>query len=63
LLTKIRLSNLKVYARGQNLFTATRYLGVDPEVSSVGESVTAAGQDFGGLGQAKTYVFGIKIGI
>lgn len=63
LLTKIRLSNAKIYVRGQNIFTATRYLGVDPEVSSVGESVTAAGQDFGGLGQAKTYVFGIKIGI
>ncbi len=62
LIQGIGLANVKLYFRGQNLFTFTDYLGVDPEVSSNGESVTAPGVDFGGLGQAKTYVFGFKVG-
>ena len=64
LLDKLPLTSARVFFRGQNLFTATEYLGVDPEVNSRGgNSVLTPGEDFGGLGQAKTYVFGIKVGI
>lgn len=63
ILNTLKMSNAKVYFRGQNLFTFTNYLGVDPEVSSVGESVTQPGIDFGGLGQARTVLVGIKLGI
>ena len=63
LMTQIGLSSSKIYFRGQNLWTSTKYLGVDPEVSSNGESVTRPGEDYGGLGQPRTLIFGIKIGI
>ncbi|NET34754.1 MAG: hypothetical protein F6K19_22465, partial [Cyanothece sp. SIO1E1] len=63
LMTQIGLSSSKIYFRGQNLWTSTKYLGVDPEVSSNGESVTRPGEDFGALGQPRTLIFGIKIGI
>ena len=60
-ISKVGLSNTTIYFRGQNLFTFTDYLGVDPEVSSNGEDVLFPGEDYGGLGQAKTYVFGAKL--
>ena len=55
------LKGATVYFRGQNIWTLTNYLGVDPEVSSNGESVLYPGEDYGGLGQAKTFVFGAKV--
>ncbi len=57
----IGLQNLRLYFRGQNLLTFTNYLGVDPEVG-LGESILSPAQDFGGLGQAKAYIFGLKVG-
>lgn len=62
IISNIGLNNARVYFQGQNLFTFTDYLGVDPEVSSNGEAVLFPGEDYGGLGQAKTYVFGVKLG-
>ncbi|MEM8898497.1 MAG: TonB-dependent receptor [Bacteroidota bacterium] len=58
----IGLNTVRVYFRGQNLATWTDYLGVDPEVGSNGDSLLQPGDDFGGLGQAKTYIFGINVG-
>ena len=57
------ISNARLYFVGQNLLTFTKYLGVDPEVSSNGENPIRSGADYGGLGQAKTYYFGIKFGV
>lgn len=58
----IGLTSLRLYFRGQNLLTFTEYLGVDPEVGSNSNQTLFPGEDFGGLGQAKSYVFGIKAG-
>ncbi|MEM9929270.1 MAG: TonB-dependent receptor [Bacteroidota bacterium] len=64
LFQSIPLRSASIFFRGQNLFTATDYLGVDPEVNSRGgNSVLTPGEDFGGLGQAKSYVFGLKVGL
>ena len=38
------LSSLRVYASGQNLFTITKYSGMDPEVNTTG--VWDAGIDY-----------------
>jgi hypothetical protein len=56
-------SSLRIYVLGQNLWTKTDYLGIDPEVSSNGEIITRVGEDYGGLGQPKTVYFGINVGI
>ena len=44
---KLQISNLKLYATGENLFNLTDYSGFDPEVNAFGGSNTAMGVDFG----------------
>ncbi len=60
LLSKMRISNLKLYAAAQNLFTITNYSGFDPEVSTFSDTNTSPGTDFLTYPQAKTYTFGIN---
>lgn len=47
LLSKIKISRLRVYATGQNLFTATKYSGYDPEVGSYNQDALITGVDNG----------------
>ncbi|WP_445738013.1 SusC/RagA family TonB-linked outer membrane protein [Mariniflexile sp.] len=58
----IGLNNLSLYVQGQNLFTITKYLGFDPEVSTNTSSQEdlniLQGEDFGTLGQARTITIG-----
>ena len=60
-LTKLKVSNLKLYVAGQNLFTITGYSGLDPEVSTFSDTNTAPGTDFLTFPQAKTYTFGLNL--
>lgn len=60
-LSKLKVSNLKLYAAGQNLFTITKYSGLDPEVSTFSDTNTAPGTDFLTFPQAKTYTFGLNL--
>ncbi len=64
ILSKFKLTSAVFYVQGQNLFTWTDYLGFDPEVSTntSGEGLnTLQGEDFGTLGQARTYSVGLNI--
>lgn len=61
-LTKLHLSNVRVYATGFNVLTFTKYTGFDPEVSS-DFTVGNTGVDQGSIPQFKTYTFGINIGL
>lgn len=61
-LQKIRVSNLRLYATAQNLFTFTRYTGIDPEANSYGNStVTDLGFDYATYPQYKTFLFGVNL--
>ncbi len=66
LISKLKLSSATVYAQGRNLLTWTDYIGFDPEVStntsSQGGLNAQQGEDFGTLGQARTYTLGINLG-
>lgn len=66
LVAKAKLRSVQVYAQGRNLITWTNYKGFDPEVStntsSQGDLNTLQGEDFGTLGQARIYTFGINVG-
>lgn len=53
LVSKARLSNVRIYATGTNLLTWSKYDGIDPE------TVTT---DNGGVPQAKTYTLGFQVG-
>jgi TonB-dependent starch-binding outer membrane protein SusC len=61
---KIGLNNLSLYVQAQNLFTLTDYLGFDPEVSTNTSSQedlnVLQGEDFGTLGQARTFTIGLS---
>jgi len=55
------LSNLMVYATGNNLFTLTKYKGFDPEVNYAGNDNVVAGVDYGTYPQYQSVIFGIKV--
>ncbi|MBC7847830.1 MAG: TonB-dependent receptor [Flavobacterium sp.] len=61
---KMGLNNLSIYVQAQNLFTLTDYLGFDPEVSTNTSSQEdlniLQGEDFGTLGQARTFTIGLS---
>ncbi len=56
---KFMLRDLSLNLSAQNLYTLTRYSGLDPEVS-VSNNTLAPGFDFSAYPQAQTVVFGIK---
>ncbi|SDL73747.1 SusC/RagA family TonB-linked outer membrane protein [Siphonobacter aquaeclarae] len=63
LLSKVKMTNLRVYVSGQNLAVWTKYPGPDPEVSSNGfASNTGQGVDRNTVGNTRTFTFGIKAG-
>ncbi len=62
IIKKAGLSNARIYVTGQNLLTFTDYSGFDPEVSTFGETNTAAGTDFLTFPQARTMLVGINLG-
>ncbi len=51
LIHRFRLDNMRIFARGTNLYTWTDYLGTDPEQT---------GADYGTYPQGKTVTFGIS---
>ncbi|MDJ1499192.1 TonB-dependent receptor [Xanthocytophaga agilis] len=61
LLSKAKISNLRVYVTGLNLLTFTKYRGYDPEVSADPFSSTSFGRDFGVYPQARTYTIGLNL--
>ncbi len=53
-------SNLRVYVQGVNLFTLTKYSGMDPELASHND--TFMGVDEGNLPAVKQFLFGLNVG-
>lgn len=55
-------AKIRVYASGQNLFTFTKYSGLDPEVADSGTGVIAGyGIDFARYPLSRTYILGLNI--
>ncbi|WP_046368651.1 SusC/RagA family TonB-linked outer membrane protein [Flavihumibacter petaseus] len=64
IIKKAHLERVRVYARGQNLWTITDYKGWDPEVNADYQATNInQGVDFYSVPQAKVIVFGINIGL
>lgn len=59
------VSSLRLYVSGENLVTLTKYSGYDPEISAPSGSnfIFARGIDRGQLGQPKTVLFGLQVGL
>jgi len=64
-LSRLNISNIRVYVSATNLFTITNYKGLDPEMyisnNSLGEGDRAVGIDWGTYPLARTYTFGVNI--
>ena len=56
------IQGFTVWAAANNLFTVTKYLGSDPEVS-IGNSPLYQGIDRGLLGQGRSFVLGVKVNL
>lgn len=59
---KLKLSNLRVYFNGQNLFTFTNYSGWDPEIGSIGQNSLISGYDKGRYPVSRVFLFGLQVG-
>ena len=60
-LSKTPITNLKVYANFQNLFTWTKYDGFDPEVGSLYGNTLMNGIDYGRYPSPRIYTFGLNV--
>jgi TonB-linked SusC/RagA family outer membrane protein len=60
---KIGISKLRVYLSGANLFTVTKYSGVDPEIGTSSETgqQTAYGVDDGSYPSQRTFLLGLNL--
>jgi len=53
-------SSARIYVQGVNLFTITKYSGLDPELASFND--TSPGVDEGNLPSTKQFLFGVNLG-
>ena len=60
LLNRIRIKSLRVYLQAVNLFTLTKYSGLDPEI---GGNDLASGIDYGNYPNVKQFLFGINLSL
>ncbi len=60
LLSKAKIKSLRFYVQGVNLFTLTKYSGLDPEL---GGDDRAFGQDLGNYPLVKQFIFGLNLGL
>ncbi|MBN2485151.1 MAG: TonB-dependent receptor [Bacteroidales bacterium] len=58
LLERVKIQNARIYVSGQNIFTFTKYSGLDPDV--VGSGILERGYDNGNWPSPKVYSVGIE---
>jgi len=57
---KLHITKLRANISVSNLFTFTKYDGLDPEVSSQGGNQNTAGYDWATVPQPRTFQFGLN---
>jgi hypothetical protein len=62
-LTKLGITNLRVYAQANNAFLWTEYAGVDPEISTNGDTNLASGIERNSIPQSRAFTIGLNIGL
>ncbi|WP_231463465.1 MULTISPECIES: TonB-dependent receptor [unclassified Pedobacter] len=60
--TKSGVSRFRIYASASNLFTITKYTGLDPEVTQITDTFTAPGVDQGVYPSPRQFLLGINVG-
>jgi len=64
IISKAKLSNVRVYLQAQNLFTITKYSGADPDVNlqNVDFSDEIMGVDQAGYPSSRQFIIGLNLG-
>ena len=60
-ISKYKMSRLRLYASAQNLYTFTDYSGYDPEIGSFNQNVLLSGIDNGRYPVARTFLVGLNV--
>jgi len=55
-------NKMRIYFGATNLFTITKYTGLDPEISATPSDYPALGVDFGVYPQSRQYTLGVSLG-
>jgi len=68
ILSKIKVKSLRLYVQGVNLFTLTKYSGLDPEIGSDPQNQGSSndrnfGVDYGNYPVVKQFLFGLNLGL
>lgn len=58
---RLALSNVKIYTNFQNVYTWTKYKGLDPEVGSMSGDALMNGVDYGRYPSPRIYTFGVNV--
>jgi TonB-linked SusC/RagA family outer membrane protein len=58
---KVYLDNVRVYFNCQNVFTITKYKGLDPEVGAMYGDALMTGVDYGRYPSPRIYTFGLNL--
>jgi len=58
---KERITGIKLYVSGTNLFTITKYSGIDPEVTQFSSTFSAPGVDLGMYPSSRQYLVGLNV--
>jgi TonB-linked SusC/RagA family outer membrane protein len=61
-LKRVGLARVRLYASVTNLFTLTRYSGLDPEISQTNQTFNLPGIDFGVYPNPRQFLIGINAG-
>jgi TonB-linked SusC/RagA family outer membrane protein len=61
LVSKIKISNLRLYGTVNNLATITNYSGFDPDVTSRRSDPLTPGVDFAAYPRSRTWIFGLNV--
>ena len=60
-LNALRISNLRLYASGYNVFTLTNYTGFDPEVSTRRKTTLTPGVDYSAYPKSRQIILGLNL--
>lgn len=60
---RVHLSSVRIYTSVENLYTFTNYIGYNPDISQYGESTSTPGVDYLSYPLARTFRFGINLGL
>lgn len=58
---KAKISNLRIYVTGQNVFIVTKYSGLDPEVSTRRKTPLTPSVDYSPFPRSRQVVFGLNL--